>query len=99
VLQAASGEEALAVAAAETKPIDLLLTDASMPGMGGIELAKTLAAERPDMMVVVMSGFTENSLALREAGVPAILLAKPFSPTELQRTIAGVLAGRAPDRS
>jgi hypothetical protein len=51
------------------------------------------------MIIVIMSGFTESPLALRDAGVPAMLLPKPFSPTELQRTIAGVLAGRVPDRS
>jgi two-component system cell cycle sensor histidine kinase/response regulator CckA len=96
VLQAASADEALQVASAQTEPIDLLLTDANMPGMNGIDLARTLAAERPDMLIVIMSGFTEDTLRLRDAGVAAVMLPKPFSPSELQRTIAEILAGRAP---
>jgi len=74
---------------------DLLLTDASMPGVGGIELAKTLAVERPGMRIVVMSGFTEETLDLGKAGVSAVLIQKPFAPTELQRRIAELLGKRA----
>jgi PAS domain S-box-containing protein len=94
VLHAASADEALQIAEAQTTPIDLLLTDATMPGTNGIELARLLAATRPDMLIAVMSGFTEEALGLRNAGVPAVLLAKPFTPSQLQRAIAEILAGR-----
>jgi two-component system, cell cycle sensor histidine kinase and response regulator CckA len=99
VIGAASAEEALAAVETESGPIDLLLTDVSMPGMNGIALAQELAPKRPDMIIVVMSGFTEDNLKLRDAGIPAILLPKPFTPTVLQRTIAGLLAGRSSARS
>jgi PAS domain S-box-containing protein len=95
VLHAASAAEALELARAETGAIDLLLTDASMPGVSGIELAKTLASERPGMRIVVMSGFTEETLDLGKAGVSAVLIQKPFAPTELQRRIAELL-GESP---
>ena len=91
VLHAASAAEALDVARAESGTIDLLLTDVSMPGASGLELARTLAAERPGMRIVVMSGFTEEALNIREAGVPAALIQKPFAPTELQRRIGELL--------
>jgi two-component system, cell cycle sensor histidine kinase and response regulator CckA len=95
VLHAASASDALAMAAAEKGPIDLLLTDASMPGMSGIELAKTLARERPNMLVVVMSGFTEETLNLGGVGVSAVLLPKPFAPSDLLRKVEEVLGARA----
>ena len=78
---------------------ELVLVDIHMPGMSGIELAKTLAPARPDMRIVVMSWFTEQTLKLREAGLPAMLLPKPFSPSDLQRVIADVLAGGSPGRA
>ena len=95
VLHAASAAEALKVARAEGGAIDLLLTDVSMPGASGLELARTLAAERPGMRIVVMSGFTEETLNLAEFGVSAALIQKPFAPAELQRRIAELL-GESP---
>ncbi len=92
VLHAASAAEGLTIASAE-RAIDLLLTDASMPGMSGLDLAKTLAAERPGMRVVVMSGFTEETLDIGRAGASAVLIQKPFAPAELQRRIAELLGG------
>jgi two-component system cell cycle sensor histidine kinase/response regulator CckA len=91
VLHAASAEEGLTIARAE-REIDLLLTDASMPGMSGLDLAKTLAAERPGMRVVVMSGFNQETLDVGRAGASAVLIQKPFAPAELQRRIAELLA-------
>ena len=91
VLHAASAAEGLTIARAEGA-LDLLLTDARMPGMSGLDLAKTLAAERPGMRVVVMSGFSEATLDVSRAGASAVLIQKPFAPAELQRRIAELLA-------
>ena len=57
-----------------TGPIDLLLTDAIMPGKSGLELANLMVARRPGLPVIVMSGYTEENLAisgLDRAGVAA----------------------------
>jgi CheY-like chemotaxis protein len=94
VLHGASAEEALAVASVEGWSIDLLLTDAKMPGMSGFELALALQRERPDLPVIVMSGYTEETLS--PSGLPPsiVLLPKPFTPRALRRTVADVLARR-----
>jgi PAS domain S-box-containing protein len=99
VLLAGSAEEALDLVNADEEAIDLLVTDASMPGMSGLELAQKLAARQPTLRVIVMSGFTEESLRLRDAGIAAVLLPKPFRPADLQQLVAETLAGKAPSHS
>ena len=91
ILQAGSADEALRVAAGHPA-IDLLLTDANMPGRSGIDLAGQLVAERPGLSVVIMSGYTTESLAVEGLRGPVCLLQKPFTPKELRRTIHDALA-------
>ena len=62
LLIASSAEEALTLAGAHDGPIDLLLTDAMMPGKSGVELASLLTAQRPGLPVIIMSGYTEDTL-------------------------------------
>ena len=71
VLQAASGEEALAISRLHRGPIHLLLTDVTMPEMKGPELAARLRAERPQTRVVFMSGYNDELLSGRR-GRPAL---------------------------
>jgi CheY-like chemotaxis protein len=90
VLSAASGEEALAVAANHDGVIHLLLTDVVMPGMKGPELAGRLRALRPDLRVVLMSGYAADivtSADLRDAA----MVAKPFSAASLSHTVRTTL--------
>jgi CheY-like chemotaxis protein len=91
VLQARSADDALGLT--EIDSIDLLLTDAMMPGTSGIELARTLVARRPELPVIVMSGYTDEML--RPAGWDVPVLQKPFSPSELRRRIRDTLDRRA----
>ena len=91
VLQAESGSEALAVATAHAEPIDLLLTDANMPGMNGVELANELVRRRGDMQIVIMSGYTPEALGVEGVSQPVAFLPKPFTPRELRDKIAEVL--------
>ena len=72
-------------------PIDLLLTDAIMPGKSGIELANLMTARRPGLPVIIMSGYTEETLSSDELSQPLTLLQKPFTPRELRRRIRDVL--------
>jgi CheY-like chemotaxis protein len=88
VLLAASGEEALEVAARAGR-IDLLFTDIVMPGMHGIDLAAALRATRPDQRVLVTSGFTPDDIDRRGVGLAETpFLPKPYTPAELREAVA-----------
>lgn len=93
VLAAATGDEALALAAAHVGTIDLLLTDVIMPGMNGRELAERLSALRPGLPTLFASGYTDNVLVDQGALLPGVeLLDKPFTPASLTAKVAAVLA-------
>ena len=91
LLIASSAEEALAVADAHDGPIDLLLTDAMMPGKSGVELANLMAERRPATPVIIMSGYTDEILDVPGMKEPIAVLQKPFTPRELRRRIREVL--------
>ena len=91
LLIAASAEDALIAADGHDGPIDLLLTDAMMPGKSGVELATLMTARRPGLPVIIMSGYTEETLAVPGLKDPIKLLQKPFTPRDLRRRIREVL--------
>jgi two-component system, cell cycle sensor histidine kinase and response regulator CckA len=91
LLLASSAEEALALAESHAGRIDLLLTDAIMPGRSGVELAALLAERQPGLPVIIMSGYTEETLSINAAGAPMVLLQKPFAPRDLRQRIRDVL--------
>ena len=91
LLLASSAEEALRMVEAHTGPIDLLLTDAIMPGKSGLELANQMVARQPGLPVIVMSGYTEENLAISGLTERPALLQKPFTPRDLRRRIREVL--------
>ncbi|MBT3361128.1 MAG: PAS domain S-box protein [Rhodospirillales bacterium] len=74
--------------------IDLLLSDIVLPGgKNGIELAKEAQLLRPDLKVVLVSGYPEGTLekaGLTDAGFP--LLGKPFSKSALSEMLASTMA-------
>lgn len=84
VLEAGSGEEALSVAAAHNGPIDLVLTDVMLTGMGGRTLAETLRASMPAVKVLYISGFTDDE-SVRTGDFPpgSKFLQKPFTLSAL----------------
>src|SRR5256714_3324279 len=72
--------------------IHLLLTDVTLPGMSGRELAKQLTSRHPKMRVLFMSGYTFNVIAqggMLEDGV--VFLQKPFTPSVLAEKVREVL--------
>jgi two-component system cell cycle sensor histidine kinase/response regulator CckA len=94
LLLASSAEEALTMADAHDGTIDLLLTDAIMPGRSGLELANLMVARRPGLTVVVMSGYTGEDLAIAGLTEPVTLIQKPFTPNDLRKRIREVLNRR-----
>ncbi|HZF09837.1 MAG TPA: ATP-binding protein [Thermoanaerobaculia bacterium] len=89
VLSAASGDEALALAAETAEHLDLLVTDVTMPRMKGPELATRLLASRPGMRVIYMSGYNEEPLLGGEDA--PLCLQKPFSAQALAQAVRSVL--------
>lgn len=93
VIDSPDPESAKIICADHDGPIDLLLTDVVMPGMGGADLAKILKRVRPEMKILFMSGYTDEAIV--QHGVLAAnseLLQKPFSSEELARKVRQVLA-------
>jgi signal transduction histidine kinase len=93
VLEAASGDEALALSLRHAGAIDLLLTDVIMPGMNGPELAAKLHGRRPAMRIVFMSGYDNELVGKQDLGASASFLPKPFSPRALLNRIDSMLGG------
>jgi CheY-like chemotaxis protein len=84
------------LAAATTEPIHLLLTDVVMPGVGGPEAAATIGQARPELKVLLMSGYADTKQFEHGAAEPGYaLLRKPFTPSALLERVRSVLDGRA----
>ena len=91
VLEAADAREAIRICEQHEGPIDLLLTDVVMPGLSGPELAHRLAALRPAMKVLYMSGYDERTLAQHGVGSGTALLHKPFTTATLGHKVRELL--------
>jgi PAS domain S-box-containing protein len=99
VIDAAHPRDALAISRQDDRPIDLLLTDVVMPGMSGLELARTLQAERRSLRVLFTSGYTNHTVVESgEAGDDAEFIQKPFSPRALLEKVRLVLDARHQER-
>ena len=93
VLSVGSAQEALALLEKET--IDLLFTDVVMPGMSGLQLASQVKARRPDLPILLASGYSEE--LVRGAAASFDMVSKPYGLTELGRALGALAppAGRA----
>jgi signal transduction histidine kinase len=90
---AGSPAEALAWAESSSEPLDLLVTDVVMPGLGGPELANRLGALRPGLRILFVSGYAGDALARDgQIGPGRRFLSKPFSETALLQGVAEALA-------
>lgn len=92
VLEAATAEKALDIAARYSGAIHLLLTDVIMPGMNGRELATRLAHVRPGTRVIFMSGYTDDAVMRHGVLEPgSTYVQKPFTPDAIARKVREVL--------
>ena len=95
VLESAGGNEAQMLAGQYKNRIDLLLTDVVMPGMGGRELSEKLATLRPEMKIMFMSGYTDDTVVrhgVLEVGTAYVQ--KPFTSESLLRKVRDALDAR-----
>ena len=67
------------------------LLDLTMPSGGGALLARTFKAARPELPVVIMSGFAQSDVTESLAGLLDAVIAKPFTPGDLQKVLARAL--------
>jgi DNA-binding NtrC family response regulator len=87
------GAEALELAGSE--PIDLLLTDVVMPGIGGRALAEAFVQRSPGTRVLFMSGHPNDAIVRHGVSEATVaFLQKPFRPDVLARRVREVLQGR-----
>jgi two-component system cell cycle sensor histidine kinase/response regulator CckA len=92
VLVASGGAEALALYERTPTPIDALVSDVVMPGMGGKELADHLVGRCPSLKVLLMTGYTDDEFLRRgilDEGRAMVL--KPFSPRDLLQALRDLL--------
>jgi two-component system cell cycle sensor histidine kinase/response regulator CckA len=83
VHEATDGEEALALIRAGVADLDVVLSDIVMPRMNGVQLLHSLSTLRPDLPVLLMSGYATTQLADLGITSPCGVLAKPFSSEAL----------------
>jgi len=89
VLEAGSAKQALDILRREPT-VDLVITDHAMPHMTGVQLAATIREERPDLPIILATGYAELPPG-SETDLPK--LAKPFRQRDLMQAVAAVFPG------
>jgi YesN/AraC family two-component response regulator len=92
VLEAPNGTDAIRLVENHQGPIDLMVSDVVMPGMGGRQLAEKIVALRPEIKVLFVSGYTDD--AVMRHGIHSSetnFLQKPFTGESLAQKVRKVL--------
>ncbi len=99
VLTAVDGGDAINVFREHSDEVDAVMLDMTMPVMSGEETLAELQRLRPDVPVLLCSGYSEREVVDRVVGqAHAGFLKKPYEPAELVETLQGALAGRVRGR-
>jgi two-component system, cell cycle sensor histidine kinase and response regulator CckA len=96
VLQAGDGTEARALLESRKDEVDVVITDAVMPGLGGLELTEWIQAHRPELPIVATSGYSDaltDERGLKSRGVH--FLPKPWTEASVSRVLREAMDGRA----
>jgi signal transduction histidine kinase/CheY-like chemotaxis protein len=95
VLEASDGREALAVCDREARPIDVTVLDVVMPLMGANELLPLLKVRRPDMGVLLTSGYSESEARRLCTDYPEVaFIQKPYTAQQIARTVGELIGAR-----
>ena len=87
VIPSESAEQALRLLRAS--PIDLVLSDVVMPGMSGLELARRIREDLPELPVLLATGYSDE---IRQRGSEFAVLGKPFGAADLSKAMSALLA-------
>jgi two-component system, cell cycle sensor histidine kinase and response regulator CckA len=80
---------------ADPDAIDLVVTDLKMPGMSGQDVAAHVWSTRPELRILFISGYTDQSYADALNGPRSRFLEKPFTSESLLKHVAELLAERS----
>jgi two-component system cell cycle sensor histidine kinase/response regulator CckA len=92
VVEARSGEEALAIARERDRSFDVLVTDMMMPGIKGWEVGRAVKALFPRCAMVYVSGYVDSIRLRQELPEDAVFVAKPYVPPRLLEAVAAASA-------
>ena len=88
VLEADCAEAALKTLEDPDVAVDVFVTDVVMPGLDGPSWVRQALQDRPDVRVVFMSGYAEDSFGETQTRIPnSVFLPKPFSLNDLTETV------------
>jgi PAS domain S-box-containing protein len=95
VLDAATPAEGLQIFEERADDLVLLITDIVLPGMSGPQMAQRIAARRPDLRVLYMTGYTDNPALLTEVQRPGDgFIAKPFTLEQVAEKVYRMIEPR-----
>lgn len=89
---ATSGQQALEIL--DARPFDVIITDMRMPGMDGHQLLEKVKQEHPEVVRIILSGYSDQELILRSVQSAHQYLAKPCEAKAIQSTVARACALR-----
>lgn len=93
VLPARNGVDALRLLKQSRRPVDLVVTDVVMPGMGGPELAVRIREVSPHIRIIFCSGCAQDNFADGQEFEPGInFMQKPYSVAALASQVREALA-------
>ena len=89
-----SSRQALELLKQDPSRFDLVITDQTMPEMTGVELAREILAIRPELPVILCTGFSHlvDADSAKAAGIKGFVM-KPLTKSEIARTVRKVLDG------
>jgi CheY-like chemotaxis protein len=97
VMTAQDGLAGLELFTNQPDEIRLVLADIAMPVLGGIRMAEEILKQRPDMPILLMTGYNDTVVGTVALKLP--LIRKPFLPPDLIRKVRSLLQNNAPRKS
>lgn len=91
VLEARDGEEALRRSSEEPGAIHLLITDLAMPRMSGAQVAQQLMLSRPNMKILIITGYSVDHVKKQVSSDDIMVMQKPFSVNAIIRNVRSAI--------